>query len=141
MADVTPAFVERALREAGTLPAGVSMASAVAKPMALDGFLSDVGRLHLEYEPPPSASSLPSTVIVKRVSSRPEAMEAASSAGLYRAEMRFFQRFAETAAVGAPYFSLERAAQIDAVDLVVTWPRRSAKTKRPKRHPTPSSNH
>ena len=112
MADVTPAFVERALREAGTLPAGVSMASAVAKPMALDGFLSDVGRLHLEYEPPTSASSLPSTVIVKLVSSRPEAMEAASSAGLYRAEMRFFQRFAETAAVGAPhcYYSAEDEA-------------------------------
>ena len=107
MADVTAAFIESALRESGALPVGVSVKEIDIQPMALNGFLSDVGRAYITYECSEDCDAgetrTPPSVIVKLCAASEEVLEAAQADSLYRMEAEFFLKFAETCAVGAPH--------------------------------------
>lgn len=106
MAEVDAAFVEEGLKHGGALPRdGTARVSAIdIKPLALNGFLSDVGRCHITYEGDLGGIDPPTTIVLKLAGAQSEQGEAlARENDCYHQEASFYRKFAEHIAVGAPH--------------------------------------
>ena len=108
--DVDTAFIERALRAAGELPPGLRVARVDVRPLALQGFISDVARCRISYAAESDChddggsqmASLRPSVIVKCTASGAESYAAGVECDAYRTEATFFAVLAEVVAVSSP---------------------------------------
>jgi hypothetical protein len=108
--DVDTAFIERALRAAGELPPGLRVARVDVRPLALQGFISDVARCRISYAAESDGhddggsqrASLRPSVIVKCTASGAESYAAGVECDAYRTEATFFAVLAEVVAVSSP---------------------------------------
>ena len=105
------AFIERALRAAGELPPGLRVARVDVRPLALQGFISDVARCRISYAAESDGhddggsqkmASLRPSVIVKCTASGAESYAAGVECDAYRTEATFFAVLAEVVAVSSP---------------------------------------
>jgi aminoglycoside/choline kinase family phosphotransferase len=87
--DLTSEWFTEALREGGSIGAGVSVTSARSKPIGT-GQLGLVARAQLEYD----TASGPASLIVKLPSQDAGSRQLGTAMGVYEAEVRFYQEVA-----------------------------------------------
>ncbi|OHV05454.1 phosphotransferase [Mycobacterium talmoniae] len=95
--DLTPEWFTGALREGGTIGAGVSVTSAKTELVGT-GQLGLVARADLEYD----AEGGPPSLIVKLPSQDASSRQLGAAMGVYEAEVRFYQEIAPLVAVQVP---------------------------------------
>jgi aminoglycoside/choline kinase family phosphotransferase len=91
VADLTPSWFTRVLREGGTIADGDAVTSADAEPIGT-GQVGLVLRAHLGYDA--SAADAPARLVVKLPSPDAGSREMAATMGLYEAEVRFYEEIA-----------------------------------------------